>query len=246
MDTLKTSWYEKEIELRFCDCDPKKQAKPSTLCKYMADLAGIAFGARGMDHQYLLERGYVFLLSRLSVRIFRMPVADETLVAATWEREVKRAEYLRDFEFRSKDGSLLVEATTSWILVNPLTRQILRPAEFDGELLPMPEKVADVPPCRRLRLRDGMGEPVEARKIRYSDLDGNGHVYNAVYADIALDALPEAFYSRQLVAMQLNFCHEAVLGDSLALERQVSDDLVLVKGCVNGKDSFLCEFQYQP
>ena len=63
MDTLKTSWYEKEIELRFCDCDPKKQAKPSTLCKYMADLAGIAFGARGMDHQYLLERGYVFLLS---------------------------------------------------------------------------------------------------------------------------------------------------------------------------------------
>lgn len=239
----KSSWYEKEFEIRFCDCDPQHRAKPSTLCKILADLAGIAFATRGMDHETLWKKGYVFLLSRLSLQVKGMPQADQRVKACTWERAVKRAEYLRDFEIRDMAGELLVSSTTTWILVNPSTRQILRPEEFDGELLPMPEKKAEAAPCVRLRLREG--EEVDPRKIYYSFLDGNGHVYNAVYADLAVDALPSSLAARPLKAMQLNFCREAMLGDEIRLFRQIEDGTALVKGTVNEKDSFLCQLTYE-
>lgn len=242
VNTPKSSWYEKEVEIQFCDCDPQHRAKPSTLCKVLSDLAGVAFAARGMNHAFLWQKGYVFLLSRLSVKVTQMPQADEVIRACTWEREIQRAEYLRDFELRSKADELLVSATTSWILVNPSTRQILRPSEFDGELLPMPEKKADVPPCTRLRLREG--EEVDVRKVYYSFLDGNGHVYNAVYADLALDALPASLAARPLKEMQLNFCREAVLDDEIRLHRQLEDNRALIKGTVDQKDCFLCQLIY--
>lgn len=247
MDTAaeKTSWYQKAVEIPFCDCDPQHRAKPSTLCKMMADLAGVAFAARGMDHQALWDRGYVFLLSRLSLRVFRMPRADEQVRACTWEREIKRAEYLRDFEIQDAAGKVLAAGTTSWILVNPVSRQILRPTEFDGELLPIPEKKADAAPCVRLRLRDGEGEKAETRKVFYSMLDGNGHVHNAVYADLALDALPRSLAERPLRELQLNFCREAMLDDEIQITRKIGEREALIKGTVHGRDCFLCQFTYE-
>lgn len=244
--SAKTSFYQKTTEIGFCDCDPQHRIKPSALCRIMADLAGVAFAARGMDHQMLWQKGYVFLLSRVSIRADRLPEADETVMVSTWERAVQRAEYLRDFEFHDQSGALLVSGTTSWILVNPSTRQILRPSEFDGELLPMPEKQADVPPCTRLRLRTEEAEQTDSRKIYYSLLDGNGHVYNAVYADLAIDALPYWLCEGPLREMQLNFCQEAKLGDELQLFRQLDEqeNAALVKGIVQGKDCFLCRMVY--
>ncbi len=243
---VKTSFYQKEVEIGFCDCDPQHRVKPSVLCRIMADLAGVAFAARGMDHAMLWQKGYVFLLSRVSIRVARMPKADEIVTASTWERAIQRAEYLRDFEFHDQSGALLASGTTSWILVNPFIRQILRPSEFDGELLPMPEKQADAPPCARLRLRAEEAEEIDSRKIYYSLLDGNGHVYNAVYADLAVDALPYQLCGKPLLEMQLNFCQEAKLGDELQMFRQLDGQAgtALVKGIVHGKDCFLCRVVY--
>lgn len=242
---VKSSWYEEPVQIRFCDCDPQHRVKPSALCRILADLAGVAFAARGMDHAYLWEHGYVFLLSRVSVRIFRVPQADEMVKASTWEREVRRAEYLRDFELHSADGDLLAAATTSWVLVSPKTRQILRPSEFDGELLPTPERKADAPECVRLRLKEADAEQTDSRKIYYSHLDGNGHVYNAVYADLAMDALPRDLLERPLRELQLNFCREAMLDDRIAICRQIQEHQALVKGTLDGKDCFLCQMIYE-
>ena len=60
-------------------------------------------------------------------------------------------------------------------------------------------------------------ELIGKRKIRYSDLDGNGHVYNAVYGDIVSDFLPEELIQRQIVGFQINYQTEAVLGEELDL-----------------------------
>lgn len=245
VNTEKTSFYETTADIRFCDCDLHQRIKASAVCELMSNLAGVAFGSRGMDHKYLWDHGFVFLLSRVSVRIFRSPLPESRIRTATWEREANRAEYLRDFEFRSEDGELLIAGTTSWILVDPHTRQILRPSEFNaGEMLPMPEKKADVPPCGRLRLKDGEGEAVDVRKIYYSHLDGNGHVHNTIYADLAADALPAELLEKPLAEFQLNFSREALLGDEIAVFRRIDGNEAVVKGTVGGKDCFVCRMLF--
>lgn len=241
----KTSFYETTADIRFCDCDLHQRIKASAVCELMSNLAGVAFGSRGMDHRYLWDHGFVFLLSRVSVRILRSPLPETRIRTATWEREASRAEYLRDFEFRSEDGELLIAGTTSWILVDPNTRQILRPSEFSaGEMMPMPDKKADVQPCSRLRLKDENAEVVDVRKIYYSHLDGNGHVHNTIYADLAADALPAELLERPLDEFQLNFSREAFLGDEIVVFRQIDGKEVVVKGAVGGKDCFVCRMLF--
>lgn len=236
------SIFNKTVEIRFYDCDRLKRAKVSTINKLIADIAGIGYAAAGMTHQWLWDHGYVFLLSKVSIRFDRMPVADETITVSTWERGNKGASFLRDFEIFDKAGAKIIDARTEWILVNPESRQIIRPSSFEGIRSALPEKQADAQECKRLKLPQGdfSGE----RQIRYSDLDGNGHVYNAVYADIAVDVLPPDLREKQLQTYQINFIHEAKLGDTLSLYTAVDGNTVTVKGCIGEKDSFVCELSY--
>lgn len=235
--------FQKTVEIRFYDCDSQKRAKISTINKLLADIAGVAYGATGMTHQWLWDHGYVFLLSKVSIRFDRMPKADETITVSTWERGNKRASFLRDFEIHDAKGQKLIDARTEWVLVNPESRQIIRPASFEGPRAILTEKQADTPDCKRLKFSEG--DLVGNRLIRYSDLDGNGHVYNAVYADIAIDVLPSALWEKKLRFYQINFIHEAKLGDTLSLFTAVDENTATVKGCVGEKDSFICEFDYE-
>jgi len=75
-------------------------------------------------------------------------------------------------------------------------------------------------------------------------LDGNGHVYNAVYADISVDVLPPALREKRLQTYQINFIHEAKLGDTLSLYTAVDENTATIKGCIAEKDSFICELSY--
>ena len=237
------SIFKKTVEIRFYDCDSQKRAKVSTINKLIADIAGIGYAAAGMTHQWLWDHGYVFLLAKVSICFNRMPVADETVTVSTWERGNKGASFLRDFEIFDISGKKLIDARTEWILVNPDSRQIIRPSSFEGLRATLPEKQADAPDCRRLKLPGGdfAGE----RKVRYSELDGNGHVYNAVYADIAVDILPPALREKQLRTYQINFVHEAKLGDTLLLYIAADANTATVRGCIEGKDSFICELHYE-
>lgn len=53
------------------------------------------------------------------------------------------------------------------------------------------------------------------RAIRFTDIDYNGHLNNAIYADIAMDYAPLALSSAPLRRYDINFLGEAKLGDSL-------------------------------
>lgn len=235
--------FRRETEVHFYDCDPQSRMKISAANKLLADMADAHYAARGMDHKWLWEHGFVFLVSKVSIQFDRIPGPREILTANTWERCVKGASFLRDFEVRDAQERRVMTANTAWMLVNPETWQVLRPSEFPNA---QPTNIAaDCPPCRRLKMTDGI--KVGERQIRYSDLDANSHVYNAVYGDIAVDVLPEKFQGMELSTYQINFIHQAVLGDTISLWMQQTDAYTLViKGVVGAHDCFLCEFGYRP
>lgn len=235
--------FRRKQEVHFYDCDPQSRMKVSAANKLLADMADAHYAARGMDHRWLWEHGFVFLVSKVSIRFDRLPRPREILTADTWERGVKGASFLRDFEIRDEQENRVMTASTTWMLVNPESWQVLRPSEFPNA---RPTGIeADCSQCRRLKMAEGV--PAGERPVRYSDLDANGHIYNAVYADIAVDALPEKFQRMPLFTYQINFIHQAVLGDTISLwMQQINDYTVVIKGVVGDHDCFLCEFGYRP
>jgi hypothetical protein len=61
-------------------------------------------------------------------------------------------------------------------------------------------------------------EELGTRRIVWSDLDGNGHLFSGNYGDIVWDALPADLQERVPVEFYVNYNREATLGDELRLE----------------------------
>ncbi len=237
--------FETRHYLHFYDCDCYKRAKLSTLLKLLAETAGADYAERGYGHQVLWNRGMVFLLSRTNLSIKRMPQNTETLTLTTWEYEVKAAQFIRAFSLLDDKGEVVVSATTAWLLCDPLSHKILRPETFDGEMRLLPDKHPDCDLPQKLRMPSG-GKMVGERAVRFSDLDSNGHVYNAVYGDMVCDLLPDEVMKQPCRGFQINYRAEAVAGDRLTFTMATDPDdpnAYYLEG-VNqeGKSCFICKY----
>ena len=100
---------------------------------FAAAVAGADYDARGLTYEKLYEMREVFLLSRLAMRIHRIPMAGDVLDIATYENGVKGAHMQRVYEMKDQAGEVRVSVKSDWILVNPATRKIMRPSAFTAK-----------------------------------------------------------------------------------------------------------------
>lgn len=211
--------------------------------KLLSEISGEDYEGRGLGHSFLWERGQAFLLSRLALEFRKMPVYAQNIVASTWECGTKGPFFNRDYEIKCESGELLLAGTSQWLLVDPVSREILRPASFAGGLLSGDPRRADCHPCKKLKMPDGLNA-VGQKPIYYSDLDSNGHVNNAVYGKIAVDFLPEGYRSRSLKGLDVNFTMETKLGEVLKLYGCETEAGFIVQGFVDGALHFGSEFSF--
>ena len=123
----------------------------------------------------------------------------------------------RVYEMRDEAGALCVSVKSEWILVDPETRRILRPGSFTAKPLGICPKEIDCPAPQKITLpKEGL-EELGTRKVRWSDLDGNGHLYSARYGDIVWDFLPEDLRDRTPRDFFIDYSREATLGEDLRL-----------------------------
>ena len=92
------------------------------------------------------------------------------------------------------------------------------PSAFTAKPLLSSDRPLDCPETRKIVLPKQGREDLGARTVRWSDLDGNGHLFSGNYGDIIWDALPEDLQTQTPREFQINYSREAVLGDTLRLE----------------------------
>lgn len=222
MEDFKQRLYEngcfRQEELTFWDCGPDQRVRVAALLSKMASFAGYDYDARGLTHDVLWASREVFLLSRAALRIHDCPRAGDVLDITTWEAGTKAAHMRRYYEMSDRAGRPRVSARTDWILVDPVTRKILRPSAFTAKPLMTSDRSLDCPETRKVAVPREGRESLGIRTIRWSDLDGNGHLFSGNYGDIIWDALPEDLQARTPREFHINYSREAVLGDRLTLE----------------------------
>lgn len=235
--------YESAKTLSFSQCDHMQACRASSLLRLATDLAGEDYTDRGLPHDLLWQEGCVFLASRIRFRFFKSLRAEKTAIFHTWERGVAGPFCIRDYALRSEDGTPIAEGSSSWILCDPQTRRILRPRQFPHEMQQHEELALPQVNAEKILLPDNMTD-AGVRAVRYSDLDGNGHVNNAIYADIACDALPIALLERGLHEFCINFIREAKHGDTISLQTGEQDGIYYVSGTVDGTTCFTCAMRF--
>lgn len=236
--------YFRQEELNFGDCDCRKRARVAALLSRVGAFAGYDYDARGLTHDKLRAMREVFLVSRVAMRIHRCPMAGDVLDITTWENGARGAHMQRVFEMADQTGALCVSIRSDWILVDPETWRILRPASFKAKPLTVCPKPIDCPEPVKIQLpREGL-EDLGQRPVRWSDLDGNGHIYSGKYGDIVWDCLPAEFQDRTPREFFIQYSREATLGQTLRLTGHRDGDDYRVEG--TGPDGVcftaLCRF----
>ena len=215
---LMENGYFRQEEFVFADCDRNKRARVASLLSKAAAFAGYDYDARGLTHDILYANREIFLISRIAMRIHLSPRASDVLTVTTWENGVRGAHMQRVFEMVDQEGRLCVSARSDWILVDPETRRIKRPSSFTAKPLTTCDKVIDCPEPKKIVLpREGL-EDLGTRRVVWSDLDGNGHLYSGNYGDIVWDYLPGDLQERSPREFYINYSKEATLGQELRLE----------------------------
>ena len=170
------------------DCDLGGLWRPSAILTAMQEVAGAHSHILGCGRETLVEQGIVWVLTRCEVRMDREAHLGETVSIETFPMPLRRWFFPRYFVFRDAAGEALGAASTLWVLFNLEKRCMVAPGEVakaipDNSDLTPPLGVPG--PVPRLT-----GEAVRSvRAPVYSELDVNGHVNNARYADWLCDAL---------------------------------------------------------
>lgn len=236
--------FEKTQDITFSLCDFTGRLKPSALLRLTSDLAGEDYVDRGLPHDRLMEEGYVFLVSRARFNIIRNVQAEEQVKLTTYEREKSGPFCIRDYIIENSSGELLIAGRSAWIICEPVTRRIVRPDRFPHRIELHQDRVLPVGEPDKLRLPEGM-ELLGERRVVYSDLDGNGHVNNSVYGDMACDVLPMELFRGEIREFAINFVKEAKPGDTIALYGAAEDGRQIVAGYVGAGLCFECIFTFE-
>ena len=207
----------------FYECDYKERFRLSEVLRLSAEIAGRDYTDKGLSHEYLWQHGMVFLVSKVSFKIYKYPTSQQKL-----------------FDIKTEVGERLVAGEAGWVLANPETRRIIRPSSFPYSMPQIRNRESGALPIAKIATENPgkLGE----YQVKISDIDGNGHLYNANYADIAVNFLPIEFYGKDVDNFRIDFISEAKLGDVIEIYGEILEDKAVVMGTVEGKKCFECEF----
>ena len=206
------------FDVKSYHCTPRQEMSPSAILRWAGEIADLHLSQFGLSYNDLAARGVAFLLTAAELRIHRPPRLREQGTVATWHHGTRRVRWLREMEMLSDQGEKLVSGVSEWVLVDCRTHRILRPdAAPEIAQVPVTADRPDPGLLPALRLPTDLQAAGE-RPVCYTDLDYNGHLNNARYADILCDWLPGGLGEGRLASLRIDFQGEALPGDRLVLE----------------------------
>lgn len=253
------------FEIRGAETDYRDRLHLASLFVMMQEAAyrnaeDIGIGASSLD-----TRGVCWLLSKISVRMLRLPEWREKFHVTTWSRGASRLLFLRDFVFSTehKDEKTPVGyAASEWFLADRDSHRPVRPEQIisqDGlDAYKNAPAVFDFscPRLKNLELPDA-ADPILIKYADFSDIDRNGHVNNTRYVAWAIDTLQAwlavSNNSLKLVDMtvdgvDIQYISEVFFGSKVWLyalpvtEDNLNDSCLLIEGRFgeNQQTAFRC------
>lgn len=229
--TLLPVW-KSNFRVQTLDADLMSLSKVSALCNYFQESAGQHADHLGVGFASLLNKGMVWILSRLRIQIEAYPILGEKILLETWPAGIDGLYALRNFTISRTNGLKIIKGASAWLVMEKDTR---KPYRDIGTLLknipenPFPEiENIEIPKLRPVQglIKNG------TVTAHYSDLDANSHVNNNRYIEWTTDAFDAEWYrSKRIHDLTISFLNELRAGNSLnILKVQTGHDVWQVEG----------------
>ncbi|MBO4317224.1 MAG: acyl-ACP thioesterase [Mailhella sp.] len=234
-----------DFHVRYGEAGSDGTARLSSVADWLQEAAAANAEEHGFGDAFMRPLGVTWVLTRLCMRIKRLPSTGETVTVHTWPSRFGRMAD-RGYELYDSGGSLIAECGSTWAVMDLAGRTMTRPPEALRGVFP--EDGRPVLPCTASLPR--VAEICGAAKVlvRREDLDVNGHVNNAHYLSWLFEGNgPEdsASACRGIpVFLDMAFRSECLPGDELESVRAAAarreDGLLAVAHAIRRGGSDVC------
>lgn len=195
------------------------------LGNHLLNVAGFHSHDRGFGIDKLNKEHYTWVLSRLALEMYDLPMQYESFTIETWVENVYRLFTDRNFAVLNKEGKAIAYARSVWAMIDTETRKpVDLMAIHDGDIAGyICDK--DCPIDKPSRIKVNSKEPVAILPVKYSDMDINGHVNSIRYIEHILDLFPvDAFKEKRVRRFEMAYVAETMATDTMAYYMDKVDD----------------------
>lgn len=197
------------------------------LGKHLLNCADSYASDRGFDVAVQHGEHYTWVLSRLAIEWEDMPRQHEEFCIQTWIEKIYRLFADRNFAILDKDGKPIGHVRSVWAMISMETRTPADLLALHGEKIASSVCDKECPIGKPGRVKVTTESPVAVHRVRYSDLDINGHTNSIKYIEHILDLFPlEVFKEKALKRFEIAYVAESYYGDTLSffIEEKSSEE----------------------
>lgn len=217
--------FRKQFTLYGNDCDCFGRLKPSAMLGMLQEAAGEQCTALDMSWDQMAQKDLFWAITRQTVQITRLPQAYETITIETWPMPASRVAYPRATCAYDENGNELFRAVALWILMSLSDRAMILPGK-SGIIVPGHLRGGELPSPKSLTPKNLTA--ATERKVRFGQLDRNGHMNNTKYLEWAMDLLPGSFHrEHSLKSFTVCYLNESREGDRVTLCHELTQDNIL-------------------
>ena len=181
--------YDLRFTVRYGEIGENGVATLSALGNWLQEAAGLSADSLGFGENELLPYGITWILTRLVLRIDRLPRAGEEIRVHTWPSVLDRFGY-RGYEVYDADDRLIVSGGSAWTIMNLADHSMGTVPEALRANYPVNPRPCDAFSCRVIPRLKGDDASTCLLRVRRDDLDINGHVNNTRYLAWLMETLP--------------------------------------------------------
>ncbi len=226
------------------EVDITRHATLTALCNYFQESAWHHADHLNVGFNEFSQDRFLWVLSRLFVRVIRFPLWGERIRVETWPKGTDKLFALRDFCVTDEKKQSIVLATSAWLVIDGSSRKPVRP-DFLHTLLDVSKgKSALDEPLTKLVAANVANQETLSYKVRYSDLDLNNHVNNAKYIEWILNTYSKEYHKHHIISsLTINYMAETHIDEEIIISRSSSEhdplcDMVVAQKKENNADVF--------
>ncbi len=177
----------------------------------------------GFGYKRLKTENQFWVLSRLNVKIIRRPEWGEKFNLETWSRGTDGFYGYRDFNFVDNTGENIIQATSSWLILDADTRRIVRLSKFKE----FPDYTESVFGRNASKVKSPVSEgPLDFTPVLFNEIDINQHFNTGRYLERVINSYAFTFHEKnELAEFEVNFLKEGLPTDRLSVKKQQLDEM---------------------
>jgi acyl-ACP thioesterase len=206
------------------DTDMQARLRLGSLINFLIQGAISSADSLGFSFEELRNRKLFWVLSRLTVEIYKPLNWYQTGEVETWPKDLDKILYLRDYVVRDQENQIIAKATSGWLAIDVDTK---RPKTIEGIHAALFNQLREKhglnqTPEKLLPVKEGKTFEV---KTGYFDIDLNKHVTSTRYIDWMMDTFSIEFnennYPKKL---SINFLKETMPSETIPITRSSLDN----------------------